>query len=334
MPKTKRKRCRVCSALAGLTADICNGCRMAEVRSHIKARGPKGKPKGDVLHDAYGKSLVSLPAVQLPTPKAAPSKDYTTAAIFSSVSTGLEVSANEVHRFNVETLANAQRFAATLGGVPTDSTAAQVFFSYSQKSFYNHMRAIMQALDPSKKLPGRKRKTPTTRKDRGKGAQSADNVALAKAMRFIRIYMHVETIPLALKLDCSQTAIWHIESCSCRIQPKWVESYAKVFEIEERSIYAFATCISRYKKTDFKAMVADFVDICLRNKRVTGTKEFEAAIFSYDVPNNNAKLNKVNVRQIKAAIAKGERAALIADRFNVSRSAVQDIKKGRTWHEA
>lgn len=333
MAKTLRKRCRICSGLAGLTADICNGCRMAEVRSHIKQRGRQGEPKPDHLHEAHGKSLVTLPPVPLPKAMPTPNNDYTASAIFSAVATGIDASATSIHNFKSETLANAQRFSATLGGVPANASTAQVFFSYSQKSFYAHMRAMLAALDPTKKLPGKKRKNPTKRKVIGEGPQSKHNVALAKAMRFIRIYMHVETMPLALKLDCSQTQLWHIESCGIRVQPKWVEAYAKVFDIEEQSIYAYATKLMEHSgsKSDYKQMVTDFVDVCLRGKRVAGTAQFQEAIFSDIVEVVGVKLNKKMAIQIKAAIAKGERSALIADRFNVSRSAVQDIKKGRSW---
>lgn len=325
MVTTKRKRCRVCDKLAGLTADICNGCRMAEVRSHIKMKGRAGEPKPSQLQDAHGQSLLTLPPVSAP-------KEYTASAIYSAVAAGLDGSLTAVHNFKSETLANAQRFSATLGGVPSNASTAQIFFSYSQKSFYRHMRTMLAALDPIKKLPGRKRKTKTS-KNTSFSAQSAHNVALAKAMRFLRVYMQVETIPLALKLDSSQTLIWHIESCNNCVQPKWVEAYAKVFDVSEENIYAYAASLfqSAGDKIDYRATVTDFVDICLRGKKVPGTCAFQKVIFANITEVQGAKLNRAVAQEIKNALSRGERAALIADRYNVSRSAVQDIKKGRSW---
>lgn len=46
---------------------------------------------------------------------------------------------------------------------------------------------------------------------------------------------------------------------------------------------------------------------------------------------HNAKLRESDVREIKKRLAKGERSTEIGFRFKVSRSTIENIKKGTTW---
>lgn len=51
------------------------------------------------------------------------------------------------------------------------------------------------------------------------------------------------------------------------------------------------------------------------------------------ITNNQAKLNRTGVEEIRARLAKGERVDYLADEFNVSRKTITRVKHGHTWNE-
>lgn len=51
----------------------------------------------------------------------------------------------------------------------------------------------------------------------------------------------------------------------------------------------------------------------------------------FGVTPSHAKLADSDVRAIRAALAEGAKSQTLADKYGVSKAAIQNIKKGRTY---
>ena len=230
-----------------MTRTVCHGCRAADVDVLLAERGPT-KADPDTVQAAYAQSVVSMPDTKVG------------AGFVLAAATAKGAAYTEPDPAPRRTaVADATTFAATLGAIPPNAEAAEIFFAYSRRAFYLHVRSLLRTLDGRKRLAPRRRddaKRPRT----NAVAQKEANRALALALRFMRIHMRAEIIPLALKLDCSKTQVWHLEGGENVVQDKWVQRYARVFDVPAASIYAFAGALRDMPDaTDPKAGVIAFV---------------------------------------------------------------------------
>ncbi len=254
-----------CAKCGGEPLPALKYCRICQLTERLAEAQKKSRPtlfEAPAAPSVKGAAPRPAPEPELinePKPEPVAPHRYST-AVTAGVHHGLQ---GDTHAI----LSGASKFAATLGSVPHDVGAAQAFFNYNQKHFYNHMRVMLKALDGRKKLPGRKRKTKPVKKP-PVGADSAPNKRLAIALRFLRIYLQVEQKPLALMLGKSQAAIWHIECAHHNIQPHIVAAYADALNVDPASIYKYANALGRgpAKEHDAADMVTKFVDCVLRNK--------------------------------------------------------------------
>lgn len=260
--KAGRLYCRLCARPASASRNVCTACQMAEVRSHLKRRGrvAPAAAKGDEVQRAYADALRTAPARRQPV------FATDTAATMQGTAVGLaHGQAAQGGRDAIAGMAN--RLAVSVAVTPKGESVASMFTRFHQHAFYKQMRAIMLSLNT---VVRKKRRTATTKKAPTSSRKAADpaNVALGRALKLVRCYMQEEMIPLALKLNCSKTQIWHIEVVDNVIQPLWVARYAKVFGFPEIRLWQYACAIQDGPAADGEALdeLTKFVDVVCRAK--------------------------------------------------------------------
>lgn len=240
---------------------------MAEVRSHIKSRRRPGEPSKEVVQVAHGKAIASLELRKFA--KAASERSVKKRPLIlepdqlvSPVKGGMHAGFGGENRG----LAYASMFSVAMGKADAKFGAAMLFYSYGQKSFYRHVRAVLDAMPASKLLPApKRRKNPSAKHGSSPLADSLQNRLVARSLRFCRIFLQHEMIPLALKIGCGKGTIWHIETGNNVVAPKWVEAYALALGVAEQGIWDFAAALGEGPAADgcAKDMVKKFVQIVL-----------------------------------------------------------------------
>lgn len=243
-----------------MTRNLCDGCRMAEVRAHRGAKRRAAGHERQVVQESYSESLATLP----------PGEVRGSFRIAEASTAGVSQGLRSPSRLGCEMLgANAAHISATIVFVPVTQSAANVFFSANRRHFYNHVRNICRALNIGRRPIGSPVNAPlrtrATKKGPTRYARQTINRALAKALRWARIYMQAEMIPLALKMGCSKTQIWHLETGNNVVMAKWVKAYAVALGLSEAGLWAYADAleVSIDEPNDPSLMVRQFVQLVL-----------------------------------------------------------------------
>lgn len=242
------RACLQCGAAATQDRDTCTTCYLTAILRSVQAETrPEPEPELAPWHDVRPSAPTLIAQPQY------------TSAVVAGITRGLQHS-------SLTMLSAAAKMAATIGAVPASVGAAQAFVDFNQKHFYNHMRIVLKALDGKKKLPGKKRLNNV--RNIPPLAKTDANQNLARALRFIRIYLQIEQKPMALMLGRSHASVWHIESADHVIHQHVVEAYGDALNIEPERIYRYAHALGRggAKKHDAVDMVTKFVDIVARGK--------------------------------------------------------------------
>lgn len=260
--KSGRLYCRLCARPASVSRNVCTACQMAEVRGHIRRRGrvAPGAAKGNAVQQAYAQAIKTAPAKRQPVP------DADTSATMQGTTVGL-AHGQAVAGAREAVAGMANRLSVSVAVTPKGESVASMFLRFRQHAFYKQMRAVMLSLNT---VARKKRRTASPRKAPSGERKASDpaNQALSRALRLLRCYMQEEMIPLALKLNCSKTQIWHIEAAQNVVQPLWVARYAKVFGFPELRLWQYACAIQDGPAADGEALdeLTKFVDVVCRAK--------------------------------------------------------------------
>lgn len=255
--KAGRLYCRLCAKPATVSRDVCTSCQMAEARSHIRRRGRThpSQARGQEAQKAYAAAVKATGQRR----KAAP---VDTSPTLQGSSFGL-AQARADAREAIAGMAN--RLSVSVAVTPKGESVASMFTRFHQHAFYKQMRAVLLSLNT---VARKQRRTATTRKEPATNRKAADpgNLALARALKLMRGYMQEEMIPLALKLNCSKTQVWHIEAAQNVVQPMWVARYAKVFGFPEARLWQYACALQHGPAADSEPLdeLTKFVDIVCR----------------------------------------------------------------------